>query len=455
MSRHSSVLPTLASLADDLTAGRTSAEALTEACLDAINDEGGEGKRAFVTVDREGAFDQARAADTARRANCAPSRYAGIPISIKDLFDVEGQLTKAGATVMSDSPAAETDAPAVARLRRAGFVLIGRTNMSEFAFSGLGNNLHFGTPRAPWDRDRGRVPGGSTSGGAVSVADGMAHAALGTDTGGSCRIPAAFCGLVGYKPTARRVPLSGITPLSPSLDSVGPLARSAACCAALGGILAGEPPTEIVRVTLADLRLAIPKTLVLDGLDTEVGTAFERALSRLSAAGATIREIEIPEFLELPSINAKGGFPAAEAYAWHKPLIEKFSDRYDPRILARILRGREQSATDYIGLRTARSRFIVSVGRRLIDYDAFAYPTVPIVPPKILDVESDEAFAKTNALTLRNPSVINVLDGCAVSLPMNRPGEAPCGLMLAAGTGADDELLQIAVAAEAALKALA
>jgi aspartyl-tRNA(Asn)/glutamyl-tRNA(Gln) amidotransferase subunit A len=200
------------------------------------------------------------------------------------------------------------------------------------------------------------------------------------------------------------------------------------------------------------LRLAIPKTFVLDGLETEVGTAFGRALSRLSASGATIREIDIPEFLELPLINAKGGFPAAEAYAWHRCLIETFSDQYDPKILARILRGREQSAADYLDLLTARSRFIASVGRRLAQFDALAYPTVPIIPPVISDAEGGDAFTKTNLLILRNPSIINMLDGCAVSLPMNRLGEAPCGLMLAAKTGDDYKLLQIACAAEAALK---
>ena len=224
-------LPTLATLAADLDSGRTTSRKLVEECLARIADPAGEGPRAFIHVDREAALTAADAMDRLRKVNAVPSRFAGIPISIKDLFDIKGQVTRAGSRALDDSPAAEHDAASVARLRQAGFVLIGRTNMTEFAYSGIGINPHFGTPKGGWNRAVGHVPGGSSSGAAVSVLDGMAHGALGTDTGGSCRIPAAYNGIVGYKPTQRRVPLDGSVPLSFSLDSIGPLARSVACCA--------------------------------------------------------------------------------------------------------------------------------------------------------------------------------------------------------------------------------
>ena len=183
--------------------------------------------------------------DRLRKANAAPSPYAGIPVSIKDLFDIKGQVTRAGSRALEDSAPAEADAPVVARLRRAGFIVIGRTNMTEFAYSGIGINPHYGTPKSAWNRSVGHVPGGSSSGAAVSIADQMAYGALGTDTGGSCRIPAAYNGIVGYKPTQRRVPLDGGVPLSSSLDSFGPLARSVACCAVLDAVLADEADAAV------------------------------------------------------------------------------------------------------------------------------------------------------------------------------------------------------------------
>src|SRR3954469_4975327 len=271
-------LPTLASLAADLDAGRTTARALVEACLAKIADRDGEGARAFIHVDKEAAVAAGEAMDRLRKANAAPSRFAGIPVSIKDLFDIRGQVTRAGSRALEDSPPAEADAPVVARLRRAGFVVIGRTNMTEFAFSGIGINPHYGTPKGAWQRGTGHVPGGSSSGAAVSVVDGMAHGALGTDTGGSCRIPAAFNGIVGYKPTARRVPLDGAVPLSSSLDSIGPLARTVSCCAIMDAVLADEPVTPLVPRPIRGMRLAVPTTIAMDDLDDAVSVAFERAL---------------------------------------------------------------------------------------------------------------------------------------------------------------------------------
>src|ERR1700740_1413580 len=255
--------PTLAALANDLKAGRATARKLVEECIARIADPAGEGQRAFIHVDREAALEAADAMDRLRKAHAAPSRFAGIPVSIKDLFDIRGQVTRAGSRALEDSAPAERDAPAVARLRRAGFVVIGRTNMTEFAYSGIGINPHYGTPKSVWQRSVGHVPGGSSSGAAVSVADGMAYGALGSDTGGSCRIPAAYNGIVGFKPTQQRIPRDGGVPLSFSLDSFGPLARSAACCAGLDAVLADEPVKTLRKRSIKGVRLAVPTTILL------------------------------------------------------------------------------------------------------------------------------------------------------------------------------------------------
>ena len=270
--------------------------------------------------------------DALRKANAAPSPFAGIPVSVKDLFDIRGQVTRAGSRALEDSAPAEADAPVVARLRRAGFIVIGRTNMTEFAYSGIGINPHYGTPKSAWNRSVGHVPGGSSSGAAVSIADGMAYGALGTDTGGSCRIPAAYNGIVGYKPTQRRVPLDGGVPLSFSLDSFGPLANSTECCAILDAVLANEPVTPLRPRPIKGMRLAVPTTVALDDLDEAVAKTFERALQALSQAGALIERIEVPELLDVGIMNSKGGFAAAESFAWHRFLITSKGNVYDPRV---------------------------------------------------------------------------------------------------------------------------
>lgn len=440
--------PTLATLAADLAAGRTSSRALVQGCLDRIDDPDGEGRATYLYVDKGAVLAQAEAMDLLRSKGGVPSAYAGIPVSIKDLFDIAGQVTRAGSTVLSDRPPAREDATSVARLRRAGFVLIGRTNMSEFAFSGLGLNPHYGTPRNPWQREQSRISGGSSCGAAISVTDGMAHAALGTDTGGSCRIPAAFTGLVGFKPTARRIPRTGAVPLSMSLDSIGPLARSVACCAVLDAVLADEVTVDMGELSVSGRRLAVPKTFVLEDMDRDVATHFERSLSRLSAAGALVEEIELPELAGIPSINVKGGFPAAESYAWHRPLIESNATAYDPRVLTRIQRGATQTAADYIDLLAARQAFIAAVEKRISRFDTLLMPTTPIVAPRIAALSHDDEFFRLNGLVLRNPAVINLLDGCAISIPNHDADEPPTGLMLACRGGLDRQLLRDAAAAE-------
>jgi len=322
--------------------------------------------------------------------------------------------------------------------------------MTEFAYSGLGLNPHYGTPRNPYDRATGRIPGGSSSGAAISVTDGMAYAGLGSDTGGSCRIPAAYCGITGWKPTANRVPLDGVLPLSFSLDSIGCLANSVDDCAVIDAVVAGGEAREpIVTAGLRGLRLAAPQALVHDGVDDIVGAAYVGALSKLSVAGVKIESIPLTELKEIGALGAKGGFPAAEAYAWHRKYLETQRERYDPRVSVRILRGIEQSAADYIDLVKGRADLIARVTAILRDYDAMVMPTVPIVAPKIAEFESEEAYAKLNILSLRNPTVANFLDLCSISLPVHRAGDAPVGLMLIGKHGDDARLFQIAKAVEA------
>ncbi len=444
--------PTLASLADDLENGRTSARRLVDECLARIADSSGEGARAFLHVDAEAAIEAAEAMDRLREVKAAPSAFAGIPVSIKDLFDIKGQVTRAGSRALDDSPPAEADAPAVARLRRAGFVVIGRTNMTEFAYSGIGINPHYGTPKGAWQRGVGHVPGGSSSGAAVSVADRMVHGALGTDTGGSCRIPAAYNGIVGFKPTQRRVPLDGGVPLSFTLDSFGPLARTAQCCAVLDAVLANEAMVPLQPRPIKGMRLAVPTTVALDELDDAVARTFERALETLSRQGALIERIAVPEFLDVGVMNTKGGFAAAESYAWHRYLIASKGNVYDPRVSMRILRGESISAADYIDLLAARKSLIARAEKRLSPYDAMVLPTTANTPPRIADLADDKAFTKANLLSLRNCSLINMIDGCAISLPAHREGEVPVGFMLAASGGSDRRIFELAAAMEGAIR---
>lgn len=439
-------------LAQALAEGTTTSRTLIEDCLARIADPAGEGKRTFIKVHAEQARAMADAADMLRKANRSPGPYAGIPIALKDLFDIAGEPTPAGSAVLAAAPPATANAAVVTRMLAAGFIPVGRVNMTEFAFSGLGINPHYGTPTSPWDRAAKRIPGGSSSGTAVAVADGMAAAGLGTDTGGSCRIPAAFCGIVGYKPTARRIPITGVLPLAPSLDSVGPLAPSVACCAEIDAILADEAPSAPTPANLRGLRLAVPDTLVREGMDDTVATAYDAALSTLSAAGAHIQATRFPEFSDLAAVNAKGGFAASEAFAWHRHLLATRGSGYDPRIRIRIGRGEHLSAADYIDLLNARTRLIASFDRSTAPYDCVLMPSVPIIAPRIADLDDDRAYNSLNMLILRNTALGNFFDRCAITVPCHRTGEAPVGLMLMGETMGDRRLFSIAAAVEVALR---
>ncbi|MBX3621943.1 MAG: amidase [Rhizobacter sp.] len=395
----------------------------------------------------------AQAADALHAGGCPLPPLAGLAVSVKDLYDVQGAPTTAASRVLAGAAPATADSPAVARLRSAGAALTGHTNMTEFAFSGVGINPHHGTPAnaATSTLDaQPRIPGGSTSGGAVSVSSGAAWAALGSDTGGSIRIPAALQGLVGFKNTARLTPTERTIPLSTTLDTACAITRSVRDAVLLHAVLAARTVT-LARRPLASLSLAVP-TAMLESMDEHVARAFHHALARLRAAGARIDEMPLPELGELASINASGGFSAAESWAWHRHLLAQRAADYDPRVAMRIRRGESMSAADYIDLQHARTDWIARMATTLARYDALLCPTVPIVAPTIESLSTDEAFFATNALLLRNPSVVNMLDGCALSLPCHAPGDMPVGLMVWNRALQDDTLLDVSLAIEDELR---
>jgi aspartyl-tRNA(Asn)/glutamyl-tRNA(Gln) amidotransferase subunit A len=443
---------TVTALSRDLAEGGTTSRKLVEEALARIADSAGEGARAFLKVYAEQARAEAEHSDRLRRQGVVRSGVEGLPVSVKDLFDVAGDITRAGSKLLAGAPPAKQDAPAVARLRAAGAVIVGRTNMVEFAFGTTGLNPHYGTPRNPWDRKTGRVPGGSSSGAAVAQADGMCVMALGSDTRGSIRQPAALCGVTGWKPTQRRVPREGAFPLSYTLDTVGPLANSVACCAAYDTILSGEAGAPLA-LPVKGLRLLLPRSSVLDDLDPEVGRAFDAALGRLSAAGAMIREERVEVFDRQPEYFKNGGYAGAEAYAIHRRWQDRLGE-YDPRIAKRVLLGKEIGVADYVDLGLMRAEYMRKVEALAAPYDAMLMPTTPTIAPAIAEVDrSDEDYFRWNFRILRNVGIVNFLDGCAVSVPCHEPGAAPVGLSVFGVAMSDRHVLAAAAAIEDALRA--
>ncbi len=436
----------------DIVSARMPAQAQIERAIDAARSPAC--ARAFLATSFESARAVAAAADAAVASGRELGPLAGLAVSIKDLFDVAGEVTAAGSTVLAAAPAAAADAPAIARLRRAGAAFIARSNMSEFAFSGVGINPHHGTPGNPGaGAGPARVPGGSSSGAATSVSAGAAWVGLGSDTGGSIRIPAALQGIVGFKSTARLVPTEGALPLSTTLDTVSAMTRSVRDAVVVHEVLADRRVVHASRPVGA-LRLAVPKTVMLDGLDPTVRRAFERALGALSARGARIEEIDLALLGEAATINATGGFAAAESWAWHRHLLAGHEAEYDPRVARRIRRGESMSAADYIDLIAARRRWIAGMEAAMAGFDALLSPTVPIVAPELAPlIADDDAFFAVNGALLRNPSLVNLLDGCALSLPCHVEGELPAGLMVWHAALHDDAVLEASLAIETALRA--
>ena len=425
---------------------RTPATERLQAALARIDDPKGEGVRACLTVYREQARAAAEAADARVRAHVTLGPLDGAIVTIKDLFDVAGEVTRAGSKVIAahGKPAA-VDAPAVHRLRAAGAVIVAKTNMSEFAFSGIGANPHFGTPGNP--ADRARIPGGSTSGGAIAVGDGMCEITIGSDTGGSTRIPAALCGIVGFKPSKWRIPTTGAFPLSSTLDSIGPMARTVSACAKADAVMAGEEPHPFEPAPLAGLRIGVPQGMPVDNLDETVGKRFAAALDDLRKAGARLTDEKMALIDEVAPVNAKGGLVPPEGLAVHSARVEQYGDQVDPNIRVRIDRARAITAGTYLEMIEARTRLAKAMDARLADLDVIAMPTCPIVAPTIAEVEAPDMWSRKNAMVLRNTSLGNFFDLTAISLPI--PGSGlPVGLMLVARNGHDHRLFRVAAAVE-------
>ncbi len=418
-----------------------------EQALARIADPSGEGTRACLSVYAESARTAADAADVRATRGDSRGPLDGVIVSIKDLFDVVGEVTRAGSKILAEEAApASADAPVVQRLRAAGAVIVAKTNMSEFAFSAIGTNPHFGTPGNP--ADRARVPGGSSAGAPVAVADGMCDIAVGSDTGGSVRVPAALCGLVGFKPSRRRVPTAGAFPLSKTLDSIGPITKSVADCAKADAVMAGEEFAPLESIALTGLRFGIAEGLPLDRLDQSVAAAFAAALARLDNAGVRVSHETVPLFDDMVAVNNKGGIPPPEACAVHRDRLDRRAADIDPNIRVRIERGCTVTEADYAWMLAERARLVRAMDERLEELDVLIMPTTSIVAPTIAEVADLKIFAARNAAVLRNTAIINFFDLCAISLPLPAPGALPVGLMLAARNGQDHRLLAIAAAIE-------
>jgi aspartyl-tRNA(Asn)/glutamyl-tRNA(Gln) amidotransferase subunit A len=410
----------------------------------------------FTEVLGERALVEAKAASNRIRSGRSLGLLDGIPIAWKDLFDTQGSVTKAGSVVLSDHAPAGRDAPVVKALADAGMVSVGRTNLSEFAFSGLGINPHYGTPHNPMSKDEPRIPGGSSSGSAVAVAAGLLPVAMGTDTGGSIRIPAAFNGIVGYKATRGRYAMDGIFPLASSLDSLGPLCRSVQDAIWVDAAMRGRPAPDIARTDIRGITVVVAETVVFDDAEAGVFEAFEQAIGRLQAAGVTVERRAFPVFAEIFDLMARhGALVTAEAFALHKErLFGDAAARMDQRVVARARLGEKIAMTDYVAILEARRRLIGQFKAGLNPCELIVHPTLPHVAPAIAPlVADDDLFFRINGKTLRNTLIGNFLDGCGVSIPCGT-GDAgmPVGLLLSGQADEDERLLSAALSLEAVVR---
>ena len=421
-----------------------------EDALARIADPAGEGSRSCLTVYAEAARKAADEADARAKAGKSLGPMDGVVVTVKDLFDVAGEVTRAGSKVLaSRGKPAEADADIVARLRAAGAVIVAKTNMTEFAYSGIGANPHFGTPGNPADRKR--VPGGSSSGAAVAVADGIGEIAIGTDTGGSTRIPAALCGIVGFKPTVKRISRRGAVPLSYTFDSIGPIARSVAACELADAVMAGEDTAPQAPIAMGDVRIGLVQGYLLEGMDDIVGVAFPKALEQLQSKWKSATELTLAPLDIMHEVNHRGGIAPPEAYSIHRDLLKEAGEGVDPNVRLRLLRSESVGAADYIQNLQDRARGVAAMDALFDKFDVLAMPTTPIVAPIMDEIATVENFNSKNMRVLRNTSVWNFFDTCGISLPLNVGTDLPVGLMLIGRHGNDRNLLRIARSVERAL----
>ncbi|MHC1550051.1 amidase [Phyllobacterium sp. K27] len=403
-------------------------------------------ERIFTRVYAVSARREAEASDNRLRKNEALGPLDGRIVSIKDLFDVAGETTLAGSVIRKTAAAASDDALIVQRLRAAGAVITGKTLMTEFAFTAVGLNPHY--PTAGNAVDSSRVAGGSSIGAGISVAEGTSEMSIGSDTGGSIRIPAALNGVTGFKPTAKRIPLQGAFPLSPSLDSVGPLARNVSDCAFTDSILAGEQPRPLDAISLSGLRIGVPRGVLFENMEPEIEKAFNVSLQACEKAGAVIVDCSINDLIEaMAQATLVGSIAGIEASRVHAGWLRNKTLDVDQRVQRPLLRRLETSESDYIDLMMKRQSLVREMDQRIKAYDFLALPTVPILAPTIKAVSDEHFYRETEALLLRNTQVANQFDLTAISLPM--PDTAmPAGLMLMAQHGTDRRLLAMALSVE-------
>lgn len=421
----------------------------TLAAVDACDDPA-----IFTLTIPERARMAARAASARQREGRSLGWLDGVPVAWKDLFDLSGHPTTAGSRLFADSPPATTDAAIVSQLEAAGMISIGRVNMTEFAFSGIGLNPHYGTPVNPYGQRR--VPGGSSSGSGVAVARGLVPISIGTDTSGSVRIPAAFNGIVGYKTSGKRWPMQGAFPLSHRLDTLGVLCLSVLDAILVDAAARGLAAPDIRRGSHSDMRLIVPTNVVFDECEPAVIANFEAALTRLADAGAWVERRAIPAFDEILALNARfGPIVNAEAYALHKERVEgEGAAHMDRRVASRIRLAAATPLTAYIAIMEARRRLVAEAAAMLEKGWLVAYPTVAHVAPPIDALEADDdLFVRTNMATLRNTLLGNFLDWCGISIPNGADAQGlPTGFLLSGSPGQDDHLLSMALAAESIIR---
>ncbi|MCF1471734.1 amidase [Agrobacterium vitis] len=441
----------IAQLAVLIQSGALDPQDLAHQTLGAIRDYGDQ--TIFTRLTPERAMQEAQASALRIRAGCSLGPLDGIPIAWKDLFDLEGQTTTAGSVVLDDQPPAVRDADVVAALASAGMVSIGQVNMSEFAFSGLGVNPHYGTPRNPHGVGEARVPGGSSSGSAVAVAAGLVPVSIGTDTGGSVRIPSAFNGIVGYKATRGRYSMRGVFPLSKSLDSLGPLCRTVQDVVWVDAAMCGLTHPQVTRAALAGRRFVVPETVFFDGAEDGVVQAFEAAIRRLEQAGAVVRRQAFPIMQQILDVLAKHGpLVTAEAYVLHRHRLHgPDAARMDHRVATRARLGENISLASYVELVDRREQLIAEFTGQLAANEFILTPTVahvaPLTAPLVAD---DDLFVAINGKTLRNTMLGNFLDWCAVSLPCGTAdANMPVGLQVSGPARSDEALLGLALSVEA------
>lgn len=447
---HADHLRTITHAVDDLESGAETAVSLLHDCLQRIDDHGDDA--IFISFTKERAEMEAAASDARRRSGKLLSALDGVPVAWKDLFDTKGVTTTAGAAVRADSPPAARDADVVGACAALGMVCIGKTNLSEFAYSGLGLNPHFGTPKNPRAAEADpRAPGGSSSGSAVAVAAGLVPVAVGTDTAGSVRVPASFCGVTGYKASQNRYSKAGVFALSDSLDSLGIFAHSVDDVMAMDAVMRGQLPGPPDPTDIADLEIVIPQTVVFDDVAPDILTCFEAAVGQLEKAGVTITRMPFSIFAEIIHLfQTHGTLTVAEAATLHRDLLASDdAERMDQRVRQRLLLAPNFSTQDYIYLQQERVRLQTAV-TDLLGHRFLLFPTVPITAPALDALEaSDELFAATNLLALRNTMLGNYVGTPGVSLPIgiDRDG-LPGGALLSAPYGDDDRVLAAARAIE-------